>query len=341
LKVIQMELLNQTPFASNRFIFLGRDGKETLLIVVRASFSFEKGRPVVAEKQLPVQLADEYRGEPEVSSIARPMDLAPEKPGTDILVEGFAYAQRDARTSALVVLQLGSIEKAIRVVGDRTWRRGLRGVRPSAPKPFVKLPVIYERTFGGTDASNPEAPEWLDRNPVGLSFRSKKSKLPLVGTPVPNQEDPERPFKAPDASYLPRSLGAIAPHWSPRAKLGGTFDDTWRKNRMPMLPSDFNTKFYQAVPSDQVLPGYLYGKEIVKISGMRPEGVFSFSIPTVNIELLVDVGEGEEPLACRCDTLSVDCEGPCFSLVFRGVRSIHGLVDDVAYIRVAGRVALD
>jgi hypothetical protein len=46
----------------------------------------------VAEKQVPLTRADKCYSEPEKSSIRYASDIVPEKPGTDVILIGHAYA---------------------------------------------------------------------------------------------------------------------------------------------------------------------------------------------------------------------------------------------------------
>ncbi|NVJ16810.1 DUF2169 domain-containing protein [Myxococcus sp. AM010] len=116
-----MDLYNLTPFTAGRFVFLDGTGRESLLVVVKATFSLQEGRAVVAAAQAPLTLADEYRGAPARSSLLRASDLAPFKPATDVLLDGFAYAGRRSRTEVLVALQVGAITKGVQVFGERVW----------------------------------------------------------------------------------------------------------------------------------------------------------------------------------------------------------------------------
>ena len=99
--------------------------------------------------------SDAYHGEPGLSaSITVPYDFAPEKPLTEFIVTGSAVAPEGKPVTELIAgfRVDGLISKTIRVVGDRVWREGLvPGISPSAPAPFTRMPLTYERAFGGME----------------------------------------------------------------------------------------------------------------------------------------------------------------------------------------------
>ena len=46
----------------------------------------------------------------------------------------------------------------------------------------------------------------------------------------------------------PAGFGPIAAHWQPRAASRGTYDERWKRDRQPLLPDDFDDRFYQCAP---------------------------------------------------------------------------------------------
>lgn len=205
-----MDLYNLTPFSAGRFVFLDATGRESLLVVIKASFTLKEGRAVLADEQSPLTLADEYRGEPARSSLLRASDLAPFKPAADVLLEGFAYPGRRSRTEGFVALQVGAMAKGIQVFGERVWDTSFGLTSMSAPRPFERLELTWERAFGGTDESHPEHPERYEANPVGRGFRAARTQRPLDGMPLPNLEDPRALLRSPRDRPPPRGVGAGA-----------------------------------------------------------------------------------------------------------------------------------
>jgi hypothetical protein len=333
-----MELIREIPFDAERIVQLdAQSGLETLLVVVKGTFAFERGRPVVAEEQVPLQRADAYRGEPGKSSLAAAGDLAPFKPATDILLQGFAYTQSGSRDAVVVGLRVGALQKAARVVGDREWggRLGLSAL--SRPEPFLKLDLTYERAFGGTDASVPNRPERCEENPVGVGFRAHGSRLTRGADKAPNIESVTRPIRALGDRVPPVGFGPVAPDWLPRRQHAGTMDERWRKEVCPLLPADFQDRFHQVAPPDQVYPGYLKGGESGRVLGATPEGTWDFTLPTSFPEVVVKLGQTREVLPCPCDTVVVEPEARRLSLTWRARMNVHGRLPALHWIKVQVR----
>jgi hypothetical protein len=328
-----MDLLNDTPFAAERALFLDSTGRERLLVVLKATFSVASGRPTPADEQLPVATADAYRDDPARSSLLEPCDLVPFKPATDVLVRGCAYTSDRDRTSVLAAFRLGPIKKGVRVLGDRVWERTLGLSSKSAPEPFAKMELTWERAFGGTDESTGRT-DHCEENPVGVGFRGRGSQLPVAGTPLPNVEDPVKPLGSPGDRPPPAGFGPLAPHWRQRARYAGTYDEAWRTTRHPFLPQDFDPRFHQVAPPDQIYPSYVQGGEPVKAAGMTPDRPIEFALPTLHPRVAAMVGDMEEAMAGVCDTVILDCEKKTVSLVWRASLVVHGRVPRVRWIQI-------
>jgi hypothetical protein len=212
------------------------------------------------------------------------LDMVPLKPTTDVLLNGCAYTVpgRDRR-SVEVSLSVGSIRKTIRVSGDRVWERRLSGLCPTEPKSFDKLPIVYERAFGGRDpeAVDPERWPCEPRNPIGAGYASKADYL--IGMPLPNAEHPSHPINAWNDRPTPVGFTALPPNWMPRASFAGTYDDRWMEERFPLVPDDFDDRFLQSAPLDQQAP--LRGGETVELRNLTPDGLLQFRLPSVALGL--------------------------------------------------------
>ncbi|HYI02168.1 DUF2169 domain-containing protein [Hyalangium sp.] len=331
-----MDLVNRTPFAVVPLVFL-HEGLETLLLVVKGTFTIERQLTRVADEQDPIVLADEYGNEPHNSSLLHASDVTLLKPATDVLLRGYAYSTPRSRTEALIAFRIGTLKKGVRVFGDRVWERVLRMNRQSEPKPFVKMELTYERAFGGTDTSNPEHVERCEENPVGRGFRGRESRLPVDGAPLPNLEEPGKLLESPDQRPRPACFGPIPPSWKPRPLYAGTYDEAWKRDVFPFLPRDFDPRFYQCAPPDQILPGYIQGGEPVVIAGASAQGQIQCALPTMRPEVTIRMGERTEQPLLQCDTILLDADRPAVTLVWRAQLSVQGLVPDVHRIEVSAR----
>ena len=80
-------------------------------------------------------------------------------------------------------------------------------------------------------------------------------------------------------------LAPICAHWMPRRQYAGTYDARWEQSRAPYLPADFDPRFFQVAPADQVVPGYLTGGEPVELFGVSPWGPVRFTLPRERISI--------------------------------------------------------
>jgi len=172
-------LENKSDFTGDLIPAQGSDGRIYVVVVVRGTFDIGDTREIVkSDEQDPVCFGDEYFGEEGKSSIRMAADTAIRKPGTDIVMIGSAYAPNQQPVSKMnVTLSVGSLSKNVSVFGDRVWEHTLGKTHISRPKPFEKIPIVYEHAFGGVDArhENPAKHDWEKRNPVGTGFYAKKT----------------------------------------------------------------------------------------------------------------------------------------------------------------------
>jgi hypothetical protein len=286
---------NHTPFSAERVWVRDRTGAEVWVVAVKGTFTINpNGFATLAKKQETISLVPQYRGEPGKSSLLYESDLVHTKPTTDVILHGHAYAPFGKRAKHVDVrLRVAGIIKTLRVFGDRYWDRGLVALRKTNPEPFEKMPVIYERAYGGIDqkSGDPQKHGWERRNPVGTGFAVEANHL--IGQKLPNIEYPEELISGWKDRPRPAGFGPIAGDWSPRIQQAGTYDDNWKKERYPLFPSDFNERFYLCAPEDQQAPTYLAGGETVELYNLTPRGLLRFNIPTVLLDFTTHFFTGE------------------------------------------------
>ncbi len=324
-----MILRHRTPYMAHRFIALDKDGAETLVVMLKATFAIdEAGALTVARPQRPIQFVDEYRGEPGVSSLRAANEALPPKPGTDLLVVGDARAPREGVRRLDVTLRVGSHQKTVRVFGPRRWRRFLGWWWTTRPEPFSRVTLSWENAAGGTDATpaNPKNHAWDPCNPVGRGFRARGSRIRWNGAPVPNLEDPREPLRRPGLPSKPSCFAPIPPHWSPRSELAGTYDERWKKERVPLLPEDFDERFYHCAPPDLATAEPLRGDEKVLLEGCSRKKPIAFRLPGERYGASAHLTRRFEELDMPLETLLVDADARQLVLVWKGAARIHGEV---------------
>lgn len=331
-----MELINRTPFAACQVLTGDGRGREILLTVVKATWT-ATSEPQIPEKQPPVNAADQYAGPPGTSSILQASDLALYKPAAEVVLLGFAYPLRAGDRSVDVSLEVAGVNKTIRVTGDRVWVRRGSGYAPSDPQPIERIPLVAERAYGGVDISLPEHPGSHPANPVGCGFMTNRSRMVMDDLPVPNLEDPAAPLRTPGSSGRTALFGWISPHWSPRKEWSGTYDEQWQKNVMPHLPRDFDPRFFQAAPADQVLPDGLVAGALVRVRNASPDHLIEFRIPSWQPCIEATLGDDLLELPAVCDTLVIDAEAGTFSLIWRARLDVHQRVTGLSWTSIEER----
>ncbi|HZN60893.1 MAG TPA: DUF2169 domain-containing protein [Planctomycetota bacterium] len=317
---------NQTPFAVERGWTTGLDGRDLWIVVVKGTFLLKPdGATEPAPKQLPPNLAPRHRGEPDKTSLLLDTDFVLSKPNTDVLLEGHAWAPGGREAPQVdLMMKVGPIKRIASVFGDRTWKPGTFGMKLDEPKPFAKMPLTWERAFGGTDkiAENPKLHDWEPRNPVGRGFAVRPEYL--QGQLAPNLEDPTDLIKSPKQRPKPMGFGPVDRVWMPRRLHAGTFDEKWEKERQPLYPKDFDVRFNQCAPEDQQAKGYLKGGEPVELFNVSASGALRFRLPSVELGLQTRIGDDTIDHRAVLYTVILEPDIPRVALVWHTSVPCHG-----------------
>ncbi len=275
-----LQLRNDTPFQADRSILLDKEGNQVWVVAVKATYRlYPDGHLELASRQEPVCKAPEYLGTPERSSLRRECELVLDHPGTDIILNASAHAPAGNPVKELDVgIRVGSLTKVLRVTGDRHWERGVLGIRSSPPKSFEKLPITYERAYGGHAPDQAEPPPFEPRNPAGRGFTLT---APEDGTPLPNVEYPRQRVSSWKDRPPPAGFGALASWWSPRKEYAGTYDQKWQEQRMPLWPEDYDPRHHLSAPVDQVSDAPPRFREEVELTNLTPGSRVAFRAPAV------------------------------------------------------------
>jgi hypothetical protein len=330
---------NRTPFTFEPLFLADEEMRPLLVPVVKATFELSpQGKLTLAEEQEPLELAGKKWDEADESSDRYEPEAAFFKPATDVVLVGHARAPERNTRELLVALKVGALQRGVRVIGDRAWFKTMGSIAMTKPAPFERIPLRYERAFGGWDRSHPDAAKhtFEPRNPVGTGFRAAGSRFE-EGVRLPNLEDPTQLVKEWGDRPAPAGFGFISPHWQPRAAFAGTYDAAWEKSRKPLLPKDFDRRFLNAASPGLVAPGYLQGNESVVIANATPEGRLAFSLPGLpppRVQVFRKRGSDEE-LELRLDTVIIDTDAMRLFLLWRGLLVLAREPADVEAIEAA------
>ncbi|WP_075335897.1 DUF2169 family type VI secretion system accessory protein [Archangium gephyra] len=300
---------NTTGMQAGLSVSMDKAGREFCVIVVKGTFSIgADGSTKLADEQAPLVYADEHFGEPASTSIRYECDFAMSKPRTDVIVNGQAVAPGGKRVSSLLVsLEIGHLNKKVLVIGDRHWERGLVGIRASEPAPFVQIPLVYERAFGGTDYSHPDSRHHGAelRNPVGRGFRKNPKAGDVEGLPLPNIEAPQQLISTWKDTPPPAGFSGLGRGWLPRITYAGTYDERWMTEVRPLLPHDFDPQYFLSAPRDQQVP-HLKGGEIIRCTNMTLDRELRVQVPSIQVPITCRFQSRNEQISPILDTVVLE-----------------------------------
>jgi hypothetical protein len=330
-------IINPTGFAFEPVFATDPDANPLLVTVVKATYQIEGSQQLkLAREQLPVNLAGKFWGDPDASSYKYEPEGVAFKPATDVVLIGHAYGQ-PGRTHVLVNFSVGPVKKTVRVTGDRHWVRTLGIIWKTSPRPFDKIPLIYERAFGGWDRSrkNPKDHRFDPRNPVGTGYHAWQGRFE-PGLRLPNLEYPGQRQRWFHQKPTPAGFGFTSPHWQPRARFAGTYGAKWQQQIMPALPADFDFRYFNGASPSLVAPGYLKGIEPVLVENASVERRLHFNLPGVRppacqIELR---GGVTRTIQSELDTVIVNTDDRLLLLFWRSRLKLRRGPEDVVAIKV-------
>lgn len=187
-------------------------GQPILTVVAKQTYRLDAaGRCRLHDEQVPLfeDLVIDDATEPGV--VLHDADLYLHKPLTDVVVLGHAYALRGERSFTAGVV-VGTTAKSLQVFGDRRCGRTANGqIVFSDPTPCDRVPLRYDRAYGGRDAvaeaahGNPFMPlqpymQQVDltqaspfvypRNACGKGYLIEARPEAIDALELPNLEDP-------------------------------------------------------------------------------------------------------------------------------------------------------
>ncbi|MCI5120344.1 MAG: DUF2169 domain-containing protein [Candidatus Electrothrix sp. AUS4] len=290
-----MELTNHTPYPAR--LFRGYIGDDLFIasLAVRVTYDVQKETLTISKEQTWPVSPQPWESEYGVMD----SDEVFYRGGVDLFVFGQAYAPgyREALESE-VTIEVGSFfKRRIAVFGDRVWEKKEDNFIISQPKPFRVIPLTPEYAYGGKDEWDELEISFPD-NPDGKGFYLEEEQA--AGNPLPNMEDPDNRIRKWDDRPTPVVM-MPCPMQSPlRVQNGLEMDE--QGNLIKLKPEFFNSAYPQMI-LDQLQSG-----DVIKISGMKKTGEFSFSLATteLKVRLQFDKEVIERPLTI--DQIGIEVE---------------------------------
>lgn len=316
------EVDNLTPFAATSLPSLTRDAEDLLLVVVAGRFELpvpgaNVDDPRISGEQRQVPLADVFWSDAAGASLQIEGQSTYVRPGTDIYLEGHAWAPRGRPAhEGHISIRVGPCARDAIVFGDRSWTRGIGAVTPSPPQRFLRLPIRYERCFGGSPGGTSSTLQRAaGRNPVGVGlFASSKH---AIGAPLPNFEDPHQLIRSLDDRPAPCGFGPIARAWLPRRQFAGTYDEAWIQTRAPLWPEDLDLRFFCAAAPGLCATPHLRGGEPVRMTGVHPDGEIAFRLPELRLQAKLVAGDRSPRATMILDAILLEPDTGSFTMIWR------------------------
>jgi hypothetical protein len=317
------QIENTTPFAAQRNWVRDRSGAEVWIVAVKGTYGINPdGTSDLVKEQEEVRFAPVFRGDPGKSSLLYDSDLMPNKSAVDVILNATAYAPEGSSAREVdVSVCVGDWRKELRVFGDRKWEYGFWGLTAGRPEAFSTMPIVYERAFGGVHVdSDHQVRGWETHNPVGTGYAVDESGA--HDRALPNVELKTEQISSWRQRPTPAGFGAIAGHWAARAQFAGTYDETWKATRQPLVPEDFDDRFFQSSPTDQQI-GRLVGGERVTLTNLTPTGYLQFQLPRVTLGFRTNLGRRSVDHVGRLQTIIIEPDIPRLMLVWQTALQCH------------------
>lgn len=324
-------------------------GEHILGVLLKRTYNIVRNEICTrAESDRPLNAGDVFWGDPMNSTVRYESDFIPFKLGTDVVLNGKAYAPGGTpATSCLVSLRVAGKLKQVLVIGDRVARYVKDGLpRFTEPRPFVTMSLCYERAYGGIDVYSDKAiPYPYPRNPLGCGFTVKNLEQSVDNLALPNIEDPNdllTPERLCVDVYsewehlpFPAGLGWFQKTWLPRAQLAGilpadrALEQELRQAYAKLVPSDqrevylknglpdMDFRFFNGASPSLVFP-YLKGGEEIATANLSSEGILFFYLPHDAPHLGLDIGFGMQEPEVVMHTVLIRMEERQVDLVWRG-----------------------
>jgi len=144
-------------------------GTSWVTVIVKATFDLVHGQ--LATLTTPREIVREDRYRERTGSLEEASETAPYLPTAGVLLAGHAHAPggRAAPTAAArlaIVRERPLLDKTVHVFGDRASGA-------SHAQPFVKMPLVYERAYGGAG---------MAENPVGMGIAGTAAQPNVLDT---------------------------------------------------------------------------------------------------------------------------------------------------------------
>ena len=312
-----MRIKNPTPFPAVAWETVDARKSWRLTLLLRIRYRFQPGLPGEWTLRLTPDQGEwftrdiYYHAAPD-SPVRYESDFIPGKPAADVIINALARTATPKHRwhcGVLLTAPDGGIlaHPRIEVSSERWHRKAGREWQTDEPRKVNRVPVRYDRAYGGTlfhpDADRPVLAEH-PANPAGTGLTHPE----MAGNPwlEPQLQWLDR-GRAPEDT--PPGFGIIPRTWAARLALAGTYDDDWLEQQHPYPPHDFDPRHYQAANPALILEDYLPPGTRFELSNLMGEDrVDRFQIPELPVVADIRTGHETNRYSLPIDTVLVDIE---------------------------------
>ncbi len=297
------------------------------MITAKATFTVDASGQAELDSQAPYPLFEQ--DQPTEFGVM-PMDrVVRNDPALEVIVLGAAYAP--AAVQLNVGLTVGRIQRAISVSGERRWEQTPAGARLVGPEPFSRLPMTWDRAYGGStvcmlDANSPFV---LDHplNRYGRGFDAQQHAAHLgaslkapAGYPtvdyerfLPNLEHPGQVITEFHDSPVPYCWATVPYDIGLRAQ---QLADPTAAARQPTDYAQYTAAVMHRAHPDWIIDLPPAGSQ-VRAVGMTPEGSWTFSLPLLRVIADYELGDRQGERELMPQLLMLLPEEKRFYIVYR------------------------
>lgn len=339
-----MDFVNKTPIPARLAV---AETEEPSLragtVTAKATYRFDASGVVTLETEEPYPLlADDEQ----TKLGLLPRDDLPRRDSVfEVICLGSAHAPGGRAVEQMTVsLGVGDVRQKLLVTGDRAWQGEQGAQGPTAPVPFIRMPLTWARAYGGSadvqldqyttvdvpHMANPDG-RGFDPTPaveaIGLTMQCPEGfprvdgrrLLPNVEnplTPVTRWEDEPEPVcwaTVPFSSAMHATRCLELPSTSPSSP--EEFASPQYEPPLPFMPQVKDSFFWRATPG-WIMDTPPVGAE-VSLEGMNPGGLVTFSLPAPKVRADYVVGQDQGTLKLEPQVLVLLPDEQRFYLVFR------------------------
>ncbi len=313
-----IQLDNRTSLTAGLFPGWSRQGQRQQTLVIKVGYKFDN-QGKLTPTALPLITADEYRAEPENSSLSAVGETMPYKTGGELYLYGSAQPVNGGHGSSRVAVRLKqkqqNWQKELQVYGVRQWQRKLLTILPGRPSALdEEVELCYENAYGGYDPHNQA--ECFAANPAGCGYSIRG--LRSSGLILPQVETITGQITSPGSRVEPAGFGPLAPHWEPRSKLSYNIDEQAIGQGLYPFAAPPPEEIYNVAPLDQRFKVPFSRKLTLQLCGLIPEVKelklqIDRTVPRIRI---AGIGPSCQ-IEALCDTMIVDCHQRTIAFLLR------------------------